>query len=41
VKLALGYEFETDDEFDARYLHTDIETVSDLLKMKESYQIDY
>lgn len=37
VKLALVYEFETDDEFDARYLHTDIETVSDLLKMKESY----
>ena len=37
VKLALVYEFETDEEFDARYLHTDIGTVSDLLKMKESY----
>ena len=37
LNLSLVYEFENDDEFESRYLHTDIKAVSDLLKMKESY----
>lgn len=37
VNLPLVYEFENDDEFEVRYLHTDIKAVSELLSMKESY----
>ena len=37
IKLALTYEYESDEETDVRYLHTDTKTVSDLLSMKEDY----
>jgi len=37
LNLSLVYEFINDDEFEARYLHTDIKAVSELLSMKESY----